>query len=96
VRDIGQVFLDVACSACLSFASRLISTYPPLVHRWPYDHPGILHCYLSFNDITRRFIEEMNAKGEPERKVRGALAIYDLSSWKDLGTDYWRKNTTAT
>lgn len=36
-----------------------------------------------------RLIEEMNAKGEREKKVYGVLTDYDLSSWKeDLKKDY--------
>jgi len=97
VRDIGQVFLDVACSTCLSFAPRLTSTYSSLVHRWLYDQPGILHRDLSLNNIMCRFIKEMNAEGEPEQKVYGVLTDYDLSSWrKDLGTDYTRTSQQRT
>jgi len=88
VRDIGQVFLDIACSTYLSFASRLTSPHLPLVHRWLYDHPGILHRDLSPNNIMYRFVEEVNVKGEPEQRVYGVLTDYDLSSWKkDLEAD---------
>jgi len=97
VSDIGQVFLDVACSTCLSLAPRLTSTYSSSVHRWLYDHPGILHRDLSLNNIMCRFIKEMNAEGELEQKVYGVLTDYDLSSWKkDLETDYTRTSQQRT
>jgi len=97
VRDIGQVFLDVACSTCFHFAPRLTSTYSHLVHRWLYDYPGILHRDLSLNNIMCRFIEEMNAEGESEQKVYGVLTDYDLSSWKkDLQTNYTRTSQQRT
>jgi hypothetical protein len=80
VKDVGQVFLDVAGSTCFLF-SCFPYTYTGLVHRWLYDEPGILHCDLSFDNIMYRIIEEMNAKGETEGKVYGVLADYDLSLW---------------
>ena len=64
------------------FASRLPSTYPPSVHRWLFDCPGILHRDLSPNNIMCRLIEEINAQGKSEQQVYGVLTDYDLSSWK--------------
>lgn len=55
--------------------------YPTLVHRWLHDVPGILHRDFSPNNIMCRWIEEINAKGKPEKKVYGVLTDYDLSSW---------------
>jgi serine/threonine protein kinase len=43
------------------------------VHRWLYDHAGILHGDLSLSNIMYRIIEG---------KVHGVLTDYDLSSWK--------------
>ena len=40
-----------------------------------------------------RFIEEMNAKGEPERRVYGVLTDYDLSSWTEELTDDYSKTS---
>ena len=63
----------------------MTSAYRTSVHRWLYDHPGILHRDLSSNNVICRFADEANAKGGPERKVYGVLMDYDLSSWtKDL------------
>ncbi|KAF9643422.1 hypothetical protein BDM02DRAFT_3123491 [Thelephora ganbajun] len=67
------------------------------VHRWLHDHPGILHRDLSPNNIMCRYIEETNAKGEPEEQVYGVLTDYDLSSWtKDLKIDYTRTSQQRT
>jgi len=85
VRDIGQVFLDVACSTCVPFSPRFPCTYSCSVHRWLFDEPGILHRDLSFNNIMCRIIKELGAKD----KVYGVLTDYDLSSWAaSLRTDY--------
>lgn len=75
VRDIGQVMLDVACSACHlpPQAPWSLSTDTDLVHRWLYDHAGILHGDLSPGNIMYRIIES---------QVHGVLTDYDLSSWK--------------
>ena len=44
-----------------------------------------------------RLIEELNAKGESERKAYGVLTDYDLSSWrKDLENDYTRTSHQRT
>ena len=44
-----------------------------------------------------RLIEELNSKGESERKVYGVLTDYDLSSWrKDLENDYTRTSHQRT
>jgi len=97
VKDIGQVLLDVACGECIPSAFQLLFTYPVLVHRWLYNHPGILHRDLSFNNIMYRLIEEMKANGEKEHKVYGVLTDYNLSSWKkDLGTDYTKTSQQRT
>jgi len=88
VKDIGQVFVDVACSTCVPFVFRLSCTYHISVHRWLYDHPGILHRDPSLNNIMCRFI-----KG----KVYGVLTDYDLSSWKkELETGYARTSQQRT
>ena len=88
VKDIGQVFVDVACSACVPFVFRLPYTYHISVHRWLYDCPGILHRDPSLNNIMCRFI-----KG----KVYGVLTDYDLSSWrKELETGYARTSQQRT
>ena len=74
------------------FASRLSFAYSSLVHRWLYDHPGILHRDLSFNNIMYRLVK---VKGEP--KVYGVLTDYDLSSWtKSLKPDYTRTSQQRT
>ena len=89
VRDIGQVFLDVACSTYIHLSPRFPCVYARLVHRWLFDEPGILHRDLSLNNIMWRLVEEMNAEGVREQKVHGVLTDYDLSSWKeDLKKDY--------
>ena len=96
VREIGQVFVDIACSACL-LTSQSLSTYAILVHRWLRDHPGILHRDLSLHNIMCRIIEEINSQGEWERKVYGVLTDYDLSSWtKDLKDDYTKTSQQRT
>jgi len=88
VRDIGQVFVDVACSTCVPFVLRLSCTYRISVHRWLYDCPGILHRDPSLNNIMCRLI-----KG----KVYGVLTDYDLSSWKkELETGYARTSQQRT
>ena len=44
-----------------------------------------------------RLANELNAKGESERKVYGVLTDYDLSSWrKDLENDYTRTSQQRT
>ena len=83
MKDIGQVLLDVACSKCIPSAFQLPLTYPVLVHRWLYDHPGILHCDLSFNNIMYHLLKEMNTNREKVYKVYGVLTNYDLSLWTD-------------
>ena len=96
VREIGQVFVDIACSTG-PLASQSLFTYTTLVHRWLRDHPGILHRDLSLNNIMCRIIEEMNGQGEQERKVYGVLTDYDLSSWtKDLKNDYTKTSQQHT
>ena len=88
VKDIGQVFVDVACSTCIPFVFRLPCTYRISVHRWLYDCPGILHRDPSLNNIMCRLI-----KG----KVYGVLIDYDLSSWKkELETGYARTSQQRT
>ena len=78
-------------------ASRLPSTYPPSVHRWLFDCPGILHRDLSPNNIMCRLIKEINAQGKSEQQVYGVLTDYDLSSWeKDLNDDYTRTSQQRT
>jgi len=85
VRDIGQVFLDVACSTCVPLSPRFPCAYTCSVHRWLFDKPGILHRDLSFNNIMCRIIKELGGKD----KVYGVLTDYDLSSWAaSLKTDY--------
>jgi len=97
VKDIGQVFVDVACSTCVPFVFRLSCTYRISVHRWLYDCPGILHRDPSLNNIMYRFTEEPNAEGEQEKKVYGVLTDYDLSSWrKELETGYARTSQQRT
>ena len=88
VKDIAQVLLDVACSACFLFASWLLHTNADLVHRWLYERAGILHRDLSLNNIMYRII-----KG----KVYGVLADYDLSSWTaSLTRDYTKTSQQRT
>ena len=88
-RDMGQVFVDVACSTWPSLFPIAVDLPPTPVHRWLYDCPGILHCDLSSNNIMCRILKEPNAAGELERKVYGVLTDYDLSSWtKDLKNDH--------
>ena len=92
VRDVSQVFVDIACSMYL-FRLLLVFTHPTLVHRWLHDHPGILHRDLSLNNIMWRLIEQMDANKKSEQKVYGVLTDYDLSSWtEDLKNGY--KNTS--
>ncbi|KAF9642345.1 hypothetical protein BDM02DRAFT_3124651 [Thelephora ganbajun] len=44
-----------------------------------------------------RLIKEMNADGEPEEKVYGVLADYDLSSWTDaMNPDYTKTSQQRT
>jgi len=57
------------------------------VHRWLYDHPGILHRDPSLNNIMCRFIGG---------KVYGVLTDDDLSSWKELETGYARTSQQRT
>ena len=97
VKEIGQVFLDVACSTYISPASQTPPAYPSLVHRWLYEHPGILHRDLSFNNIMCRLVKEKNDKGSQEQKVYGVLTDYDLSSWTDsLKPDYTKTSQQRT
>ena len=77
VRDIGQVFLDVACSTYIHLSPRFPCVHARLVHRWLFDEPGILHRDLSLNNIMCRIVKELGAKD----KVYGVLTDYDLSSW---------------
>lgn len=44
-----------------------------LVHRWLYDHAGILHGDLSPGNIMYRIIED---------QIHGVLTDYDLACWK--------------
>jgi len=82
VKDIGQVFVDIACSTCVCLSFPLLYPYTSSVHRWLFDKPGILHRDLSFNNIMFRIIKtQRNAEGETEYKVYGVLTDYDLSSW---------------
>ena len=70
---------------CVQYVCRfllLITAHFILVHRWLFDHPGVLHRDLSFNNIKCRFIEETSTKWEPELNVYGVLTDYGLSSWK--------------
>ena len=92
VRDIGQVFLDVACSTCFR-SSRSPCAYTGSVHRWLFDEPGILHRDLSLNNIMCRIVKEFGAKD----KVYGVLTDYDLSSWAaSLKTDYTKTSQQRT
>ena len=91
-RDIGQVFLDVACSTCVR-SSRSPCAYTGSVHRWLFDKPGILHRDLSLNNIMCRIVKELGAKD----KVYGVLTDYDLSSWAaSLKTDYTKTSQQRT
>ena len=79
------------------FDSQSLSTYPPSVHRWLFDCPGILHRDLSPNNIMCRLIEEINAQGKSEQQVYGVLTDFDLSSWKkDLDDNYTRTSQQRT
>jgi len=96
VKDIGQVFLDIACSACVRFSSRVPYAYTGSVHRWLLDVPGILHRDLSFNNIMCRVIKELNGEKETEH-VYGVLTDYDLSSWAaSLTKDYTKTSQQRT
>ena len=81
-RDIGQAFLDVACSA-FPFTSSSLFAHPTPVHRWLYDKPGILHRDLSLRNIMCRIRAEVNVEGKREWKVYGVLMDFDLSSWTE-------------
>ena len=96
-RDLGQVFVDIACSMCPT-CFPITPTDPALVHRWLHDYSGILHRDLSLNNIMCRIVEKENGKGKPlERKVYGVLTDYDLSSWtKELRSDYSRTSQQRT
>ena len=61
----------MVCSLVL--ICRSPSTDKNLVHRWLYDHAGILHGDLSPSNIMYRVIEG---------QVHGVLTDYDLSFWK--------------
>ena len=61
----------MVCSLVL--ICRSLSTDKKLVHRWLYDHAGILHGDLSPSNIMYRVIEG---------QVHGVLTDYDLSFWK--------------
>jgi len=88
VKDIAQVLLDVACSTCFSFASRLAHTDAWPVHRWLYELVGILHRDLSPNNIMYRIIRG---------KVHGVLTDYDLASWTaSLTRDYTKTSQQRT
>ena len=65
-------------------------THASLVHRWLYEHVGILHRDLSLNNIMCRIIKEMNSAGVREvKEVYGVLTDYDLSLWTaSLTSDY--------
>ena len=96
MKDIGQVFVDVACSTCVFLLPDPIA-YTGSVHRWLHDNPGILHRDLSFNNIMCRTLKEKNAQGEDEERVYGVLTDYDLSSWTaDLANDYTRTSQQRT
>jgi len=67
------------------------------VHQWLYKYAGILHRDLSPNNIMYRFIEEMNARGETERRVYGVLTDYDLSSFTEtMNSDYTKTSQQRT
>ena len=94
VRDIGQVFLDVACGRCIAPSPRFAWTHTCSVHRWLLDDPGILHRDLSFNNIMYRLGMEVMG-GKPQ--VYGVLTDYDLSSWAvSLNTDYIKTSQQRT
>jgi len=96
VKDIGQAFLDIACSMCVRFSSRVPYAYTGSVHRWLLDVPGILHRDLSFNNIMYRTIKERNGRGETEY-ICGVLTDYDLSSWAvSLRNDYTKTSQQRT
>lgn len=80
MRDIGQVFLDVACGACAILSPRFAWTDNVLVHPWLLDDPGILHRDVSLSNIMYRRIKVMNKKGIIVRQVHGVLTDYDPSS----------------
>ena len=93
VKDIGQVFLDIACSMRVPFSPRLPYAHSGPVHRWLLDQPGILHRDLSFKNIMCRIIKKLGAKDE----VYGVLTDYDLSSWAaSLKNDYTKTSQQRT
>ena len=95
VKDIGQVFVDVACSTCAHFSHRFPCAYAGSVHRWLFDEPGILHRDLSLNNIMCRIVEDLGA--EDKVHVYGVLTDYDLSSWTaSLRTDYTKTSQQRT
>ena len=95
VRDIGQVFLDIACSTCVCFSPRFPCAYAGSVHRWLLDEPGILHRDLSLNNIMCRIVKELGT--EDKEHVYGVLTDYDLSSWAaSLKNDYSKTSQQRT
>jgi len=88
VKDIAQVLLDVACSTRFPFTPWLQWTHAELVHRWLFEHAGILHRDLSMNNIMYRIVEG---------QVHGVLTDYDLSSWTtSLTSDYTKTSQQRT
>ena len=97
VKDIAQVLLDVMCGTQVSFASWLSYTHASSVHRWLYDHVGILHRDLSLNNIMCRIRRDENDAGVAEEKIHGVLTDYDLSSWTEsLTPDYTKTSQQRT
>ena len=88
VKDIAQTLVDVACGTHFPLFSSQWYTHASLVHRWLYDHVGILHGDLSLNNIMCRIVK-VNRAGVTEKKVYGVLTDYDLSLWTaSLTPDY--------
>ena len=91
VKDIGQVFLDVACGTRIGSTSRPRPAYPTSVHHWLHKYPGILHRDISLNNIMYRVTKEKG--GIMERRVYGVLTDYDLSSWTETLNDGYTKTS---
>ena len=84
-RDVAQVLLDTACSGYFRLILGNYTLTPDcLVHRWLYEHAGILHRDLSPNNIMYR-----RAGG----RVYGVLVDYDLASWRDSLTKDYQKTS---